>query len=308
MQTILGSTGAIGTATAKELTQYTDKLRLVSRNPKKVNENDELVAANLLSKDETLKAVNGSEVVYLTAGIKYRATIWEKEWMPIIKNVVHACKSAGAKLVFFDNVYPYGYVKGKMTEDSPINPISRKGEVRRKVDEYIMNEVEKGELKAILARSADFYGPGADLSILNILVLNKMLKGKAAQWTGDITAVHSLTYTPDAAKAYSLLGNTESAYNKVWHLPTSGELFSVFDYIKIAAEHLNIEPKYNVISNFMMSIAGIFVKDIAEIKEMNYQMEHDYIFDSSKFNREFNFQPTPYKTGIIETLNSLKLN
>ena len=43
MQTILGSGGAIGIPLAKELLKYTDKVRLVARHPKKVNESDELL-------------------------------------------------------------------------------------------------------------------------------------------------------------------------------------------------------------------------------------------------------------------------
>lgn len=35
MQTILGAGGDIGTPLAKELRRYTDKVRLVARNPKK---------------------------------------------------------------------------------------------------------------------------------------------------------------------------------------------------------------------------------------------------------------------------------
>ena len=42
MQTILGANGTIGSLLADELIKYTDRIRLVSRNPKKVNETDEL--------------------------------------------------------------------------------------------------------------------------------------------------------------------------------------------------------------------------------------------------------------------------
>ena len=41
-QTILGSGGAIGIPLARELKKYTSEIRLVSRNPKKVNDTDEL--------------------------------------------------------------------------------------------------------------------------------------------------------------------------------------------------------------------------------------------------------------------------
>ena len=42
MQTILGSGGGIALPLAKELKSYTEQIRLISRNPKKVNDTDEL--------------------------------------------------------------------------------------------------------------------------------------------------------------------------------------------------------------------------------------------------------------------------
>jgi hypothetical protein len=42
VQTILGSGGSIGVPLARELKKYTDLIRLISRNPQKVNEADEL--------------------------------------------------------------------------------------------------------------------------------------------------------------------------------------------------------------------------------------------------------------------------
>ena len=92
MQTILGSSGVIGRELAKSLTQYTNKIRLVSRNPKKVNDSDEIVSADLLSAEQTSKAVQGSEVVYLTVGIQYKLSLWQQQWPLIMKNVIEACK------------------------------------------------------------------------------------------------------------------------------------------------------------------------------------------------------------------------
>lgn len=46
-QTILGAGGPIGIELAKALTAYTTDIRLVSRNPKKVNQTDTLFPADL---------------------------------------------------------------------------------------------------------------------------------------------------------------------------------------------------------------------------------------------------------------------
>jgi nucleoside-diphosphate-sugar epimerase len=304
MQTILGSNGTIGTFIAKELPKYTDKVRLVSRNPQKVNADDELVSLDLLEAEKVSQAVKGSEVVYLTVGIVYKLKEWNRQWEIIMRNAIHACKKHDAKLVFFDNVYPYGKVDGWMTEETPINPCSEKGKIRARLDEMIMYDVERGNLQAIIARAADFYGPDTPLSFANVMVIENYLKGKKAQWMIDENKKHSFTYTPDAAKATALLGNNDSAYNQVWHLPIDKNALTGKEFMELAARACGVEPKYTVLKKWMIQMAGIFNHNIKETIEMLYQVDSDYLFDSTKFDKAFNFKTTTYQEGIEETVRS----
>ena len=104
MQTILGSGGAIGIPLAKELKKYTNQIRLVSRNPKKVNETDELFPIDLNDLSQIDKAIAGSEVVYVVVGFEYKLSVWQKTWPSFMREVINACKSHNARLVFFYNV------------------------------------------------------------------------------------------------------------------------------------------------------------------------------------------------------------
>lgn len=306
MQTILGSSGVIGTELAKSLTQYTDKIRLVSRNPKRVNPNDQLVIADLTNAQQVLSAVEGSEVVYLTAGIQYKISEWQKQWPVIMKNVIDACKTHKSKLVFFDNVYTYGLVKGWMKEDTLVNPVSKKGEVRAQIAQMIMSEVERGNLDAIIARAADFYGPNTPLSFATVTVFHNLKKGKKAQWFLDANKKHSMTFTPDAGKATALLGNTKTAYNQIWHLPTDKNALTGKEFIEIAAKEFGVKPEYVVLKKWIIQLVGVFIPVVKESIEMLYQNEYDYLFDSSKFEKAFNFVPTSYKDGIAATVKSMK--
>ena len=306
MQTILGSTGIIGTELAKALTQYTDKIRLVSRNPRRVNPTDQLVIADLTNFNEVLTAVEGSEVVYLTAGLQYKINVWQTQWPLIMKNVIEACKTHKTKLVFFDNVYAYGLVKGWMKEDTLVNPSSKKGEVRAHIAQMIMSEVEKGHLDAIIARAADFYGPNTPLSFATVTVFHNLKKGKKAQWFLDADKKHSMTFTPDAGKATAILGNTPPAYNQIWHLPTDKNALTGKEFIELAAKAFGVEPKYMVLKRWMIQMVGYFVPVVKESYEMLYQNEYDYLFDSTKFEKTFNFTPTSYQDGIAETVRSMK--
>lgn len=306
MQTILGSTGVIGKELAKALPEYTNEIRLVSRNPQKVNNSDVLVSANLLNSEEIIKAVEGSEVVYLTAGIQYDIKVWRKDWPIIMKNVIEACKKNKSKFIFFDNVYSYGKVDGWMTEETSVKPDSEKGKVRAKLNEMIMNEVKQGNLKAIIAKAADFYGPNTPLSFVNIMVFENYKKGKKAQWMLDVNKKHSFTYTPDAGRGTAILGNTDSAYNQIWHLPTNKNVLNGKEFVELAAKAMGVKPEYMVVKKWMLSMLGLFNKVIKENNEMLYQNEFDYLFDSTKFEKAFNYKPISYEDGIIETVKQIK--
>src|SRR5450759_1466349 len=91
MQTILGANGTIGSVLAKELRSYTDKIRLVSRNPRKVNESDELFQADLSLPGMVDKAVEGSDVVYLVVGFDYILKVWEEKWPYLMRATIDAC-------------------------------------------------------------------------------------------------------------------------------------------------------------------------------------------------------------------------
>lgn len=304
MQTILGSGGAIGTALAKVLKSYDEHIRLVSRNPQKVNSSDELFTADLLSTEETEKAVKGSSVVYLCVGLQYSIKVWREKWPVIMRNTINACLKHKAILVFVDNVYMYAIESLRhMKEDALINPPSKKGKVRQEIIELLFDAINTKNLQACVARSADFYGPGIKNSILLELVYNKLKNGKSALWQQSKDKIHSFTFTPDAAKAIALLGNKPEALGKVWHLPTSKEKLTGQQWVNLIATLLDQKPKLLVLSGWMLKIMGIFSPLMKEIEEMSYQYKYNYYFDSSNFEKTFDFAPTPINNAMKEIIN-----
>jgi len=302
MQTILGAGGAIGIELAKALPQYTDQIRLVSRNPSRINTTDELHRADLTKKEEVRKAVQGSSVVYLTVGYPYSTKVWRDVWPRTMRNTIEACKEHQAKLVFFDNIYMYDseFLDG-MNEQTPINPPSKKGKIRTEIASMLMDEVNSGAITALIARAADFYGPGIkDKSVLTETVFKNLSQGKGAFWLGNANKPHSFTYTPDAGRATALLGNTPEAYNQVWHLPTAPDPMTGKKWVEAIARELGVKSKLMVAPNFMVQLMGIFSPFMKEMGEMMYQYNKTYNFDSSKFEERFNIEPTPYHQGIKE--------
>ena len=102
MQTILGAGGIIGIELANALTKYTSEIRLVARNPQKVNEGDELFKASLLDAVQVDNAVKGSDVAYLVAGLKYDAATHFPKWLHrisvLLQDTLHPIPSLHCQL------------------------------------------------------------------------------------------------------------------------------------------------------------------------------------------------------------------
>ena len=308
MQTILGSGGAIGKELAKALPKYTDNIRLVSRHPEAVNKTDQLFAANLLDARETNNAVAESSIVYLTVGLDYNISTWKEKWPVIIKNTIEACKNHQSKLVFFDNIYMYDqkFLDG-MTEETPINPPSKKGKVRAYILNEILKAVEKGHITALIARSADFYGPQIqNTSILTETVIKPLAQGKKAQWIGGLHHPHSFTYTPDAGTATAVLGNTTEAYNQTWHLPTAPNPLTGQEWVDLIAHELDVKSRVQSAPKIILKTLGLFSPIMKELSEMVYQYDCAYVFDSKKFEKKFDYTPTSYQKGIKMIVSEYK--
>ena len=301
LQTILGAGGAIGVELLKELASKGLRVRLVGRSPKQAPGAAEVVAADLSQLDQTITAVAGSQVAYLLVGLKYDVKVWRDLWPRIMRNAIEACKRARARLVFFDNVYMYGRVGGPMTEDTPFNPCSRKGEIRAEIATTLLREIKAGHVTAMIARSADFYGPDVRTGVPNILVFDKLARGKTASWLANDAVPHSLTFTPDAARSLALLADSEAAWNQTWHVPTREDPPTGRQFVEMVAAEFGVPAKYRVLRRPILKLAGLVDTTTRELCEMLYQDQYEYIFDSSKFARVFGSTATPYHEGISLT-------
>jgi nucleoside-diphosphate-sugar epimerase len=303
LHTILGSTGNIGMQLAKDLRKYTDNIRLVSRNPQPVQGDELLKKADFLVESQVFEAVEGSDTVYLVAGIKYKTSLWQEQWPIIMQNTIKACQKQGSKLVFFDNMYCYdpSHV-GHLTEATPVNPKSKKGKVRAEIARMVLEEVKAGKLKAMIVRAADFYGPDAKLSILNESVIKRMKAGKTAQWLYSKEKKHSFTYIPDAAYATAFLAQQEDAWNQVWHLPTSDRYPTAQECVDIIAKAMERPPKLQVLPASMVSLLSVFIPLLKEIKELRYQLDEDYCFDSGKIEKAYGLKAIDLEKGLKSCL------
>ncbi|MEG2534349.1 NAD(P)H-binding protein [Lactococcus sp.] len=303
MQTILGSNGQIGHELAKELYEnYTKEIRLVSRKPQKIHDSDELVSADLLDFNETNNAISGSDIVYFTVGLPMDSEMWMKQFSKILDNVIEACKIHQSKLVFFDNTYMYPKTSAIQYENTIFSPSGKKSLVRAQLADKIIKEMEANELKSVVCRAPEFYGPEKTQSITNTMIFSNIKAKRKLKIPISDSTLRTLIWTPDASRAMALIGNTDDAYGQTWHLPCDRSL-TYKEMINIADKIENEKLSYSIIKLWKFKVGSLFNKNAKELLELLPRYEVDNLFNSDKFKKRFpSFPVTSFESGIRQIL------
>jgi len=300
MQTILGANGQIAVELARELQRnHTRELRLVSRNPRKVNDTDVLMSADLMNAGQTARAVEGSSVVYFTAGLPPDTALWERQFPTMLRNALDASRAAGARFAYFDNTYMYPQDDRLQTEDTPFAPVGRKGKVRAQMARMVLEELARGEIPVLIGRAPEFYGPGKTQSFTNALVTDRLKTGDKPRVPVRDDTRRTLIWTPDASRALAALGNASDAFGQTWHLPCCDDRPTYREFAAMACEAFDRPVSYTVIGKWAFAAAGLFSPQVREIRELLPRYEQDNLFDSGKFKRRFpDFEVMTYREGI----------
>lgn len=292
IHTVLGANGAIGKAVIKELEFRQLQIRKVSTKPI-------WVQADLLSKEDAEKAIDGSSYVYLCIGLPYNASVWETQWPQVMQNVIDACEKAKAKLIFLDNVYMYASpLSIPFDENSPQRPSSRKGKARKQTAELMIKALKDGKIKGLIGRSADFYGEGAINSPFYISFLERMLQNKGPQTLVSAEIEHTYANVLDNGRALVELALCDDCYGHVWHLPV-GEPITTNGMLVLFNKKLGSNFKIISMPTLLKKILPLFIPILKETKEMEYQFEQKYVMSDNKFRKRFpNFKVSSYHDGV----------
>lgn len=68
-------------------------------------------------------------------------------------------------------------------------------------------------------------------------------------------------------------------------------------------KELKTEKKINSMGSAALGFLGLFIPVLKEIKDVYYQFDRDYYFNSSKFNSEFNYTPSTPEKAVRKIIN-----
>ncbi len=300
LHVILGA-GQVGGELARELVVRGKRVRQVRRGaPEGGPAGVEWVRGDVSDPAFVAEVTAGAAAVYDCVNPNYDE--WHRLLPAMRRGVNEGVMRSGAKLVQLDNLYMYGAPSAPMTEQSPVRPVSRKGELRAALAEETMAASRRGDLRVAVARASDFYGPGfVRASVFGFLFFERVFAGKSAYALGDPEMPHSYAYGPDVARALARLGEAgDDVLGQVWHLPQDRTL-STRETMDMLGRAMGVQVKLQRVADWVLRGMGIFQPVAREVAEMTYQWKAPFVLDDSKWRRRFGDEATPLERGMAET-------
>jgi nucleoside-diphosphate-sugar epimerase len=239
------------------------------------------------------ESAKGAAAVYHCMNPPYFAKVWAETLPRLADNLVGAARSSGARLVVLDNLYMHGRPEdGRLDEDTPVAPRSRKGEVRARVAQRLLDAHRRGDVRLVVGRASDFYGPGGTQSHLGDEFWPGVVAGKSGRLAVDPDAVHTYHYIPDVAAGLAALGTApDDVCGRPWMLPCA-PAGTLREIVARLSRHLGRDVALTAMPRWVMKAMGLFVPILRELDEMAYQWEGPFVVDDSRFRARFDVSPT----------------
>lgn len=298
---VLGASGGIGNAVARALAAQGKRVRAVNRSGKAdLPASVEVVRGDALDAASTRAVCEGASVVFNCVNVPYPE--WEAKFPPMMQNITDAASATGAKLIFADNLYMYGPVAGRITEDLPHAAPGHKGKLRARMANDLLAAHRAGKVRVAIGRASDYYGPGVLNALAGKDVFTAIVAGKKAMWAGSLDQPHTLTFIDDFARGLITLAERDEALGEVWHIP-GAEPLTGRQFLQHAFEIAGTYAQMGVYTPLMISLVGLFSPMVREVKETMYQFTQPFIVDGTKFARAFGYSPaTPHREALQKTI------
>ncbi|HEX5088740.1 MAG TPA: NAD-dependent epimerase/dehydratase family protein [Nocardioides sp.] len=287
--------GPVGLATARLLAEQGKEVVLVSRSGR----GPEVVGV----RREAADAADGAALSSLAEGAHalYNCvnppsyTVWPEFWPPVAAAFLQAAESSGAVLVTAAALYAYGPLDRPMKEGMPDAATTKKALIRGGMWADANRLHEAGRIRAVEVRGSDYMGPGVSTATGHIARLAPAaLEGKTVYVFGRPDQPHSFTDVRDMARALVAVASEPSAWGRVWHAPTNPPKTQTEALEDVAASVGRTIGKVRPMPHVLLSVGGVVVPLLRELRETEYQFTAPYVLDSSDIEEKLGLAPTPW--------------
>jgi nucleoside-diphosphate-sugar epimerase len=299
---VIVGAGAVGSATALQLAERGEHVRIVSRRGTGPEHPAiERVAADATDSGRLSQLAAGAAALYNCASPQYHQ--WFTDWPPLAAALLTAAERSGAVLATMSNLYGYGPVDGPITQQTPIAATHPKLLLRANMWRDALARHEAGQIRATEVRASDYIEANG---LLSYGLGQPLLAGKRAYSPAPLDVPHSWTSITDCARALITVATDERALGQVWLVPTSPALTVRELAARFTAANGAPAPKLTVIPYPVMWATGLFSPMVKELRTTRYQFTRPFVLDSSATTKVFGLEPTPMEDALRDAAARLR--
>ncbi|HEY8551539.1 MAG TPA: NAD-dependent epimerase/dehydratase family protein [Vicinamibacterales bacterium] len=295
--------GQVGELLAQHLQSLGYRVRVARRSAREVAGGLEMISGDAADPAFCARACEGAAVVYHCMNPPYDTKLWAELVPRYMENLIAAAGRAGARLVVLDNVYMLGRpADGVLDENTPVNPQSRKGEIRARAAERLFEAHRRGEVRAVSGRASDFYGPNGRQTQFGDFFWPRALAGSRVWAPLNPDTRHTYHYIPDVVSGLATLGIAdEDALGRWWMLPCN-PAETTRELVARLSKHLGRGIKVARLPGWIIKGLGLALPMMRELGEMLYQWDGPFVASDRQFRERFAQRPTDPDAAAAATV------
>ncbi len=309
---ILGATGGIGGELAAALGRHGWQINALHRNPAKAGGRNTgspitWIQGDALNPADVIAAARGASlIVHAVNPPGYRN--WAQWVLPMLESSISAARATGARILLPGTIYNYGPDTFPiLREDSPQNPLTRKGKIRAEMERRLKVASTSG-VRSLIVRAGDFFGPSAGNNWFSQGLIKPGKPITSISYPGRRGLGHAWAYLPDLAETMTQLVERESAlgmfetFHFAGHWDADGTQMT--QAIRAAAGNPNI-----AVHSFpwpLVTLVSPFVTLFREMQEMRYLWRQPLRLSNARLLGVLTTEPqTPLEQAVRTTLTGL---
>jgi nucleoside-diphosphate-sugar epimerase len=310
---ILGATGGIGGEMALALGRHGWQVNALHRNAAQAARTRgngasaiRWIQGDAMNSADVIKGAQGASlIVHAVNPPGYRN--WGELVLPMLESSIQAARASGARILLPGTVYNYGPdAFPVLREDSPQNPVTRKGKIRVEMEQRLKRAAATG-VRSLIVRAGDFFGPSAGNNWFSQGLVKPGKRVTSVSYPGKRGVGHAWAYLPDLAETMTQLIERETKLGAF-------ETFHFAGHWDADGTQMTDAIRANTSTNIpvrrfpwpLVTLLSPFVTLFREMREMQYLWHHPLRLDNARLSCALATEPhTPLLEAVRKTLAGL---
>lgn len=264
------------------------------------------ITGDVLDVDRVSEAAAGAGAIHACFHTEYDSRAWRRDLPGREKAVLDAAEKAGVPVVFPESMY--GFIGGaeSLAEGAEFCSREEKGRIR----EELITARRAHPAQTVSVVASDLLGPTGmtgGAAVACATVLQPLAAGSRAYLPGNPNLPHSLTFTPDLARAMIVAAEnvdalTQGGHDGVVHAPTNAPR-TMAELADLASAVLGIRPRTTItIPRLALRAVGLVDRTMRELSAIEDLWYRPCVLEPGVLTTEFGLSPTPWDEAVRATL------